>query len=248
MDSLQRHWGSKSITGGFRENNEDRCLADPQGRYFLVADGMGGQAAGEKASELAVELFSRKIEASVNFDEDGPDRVLPSIEAAVDHTNAEIMALGEVDPNYHSMGTTLAFLLSVGETFYVGGIGDSRVYWLRGKTFEQLTTDHSLTQALVDAGTLSAEEAKTHRYRNVLYRYLGTKEGSTGTETKTLAPQSGDRFVLCSDGVTDGINEQTLLQVLNEHDDPQAASEAIVTAAKEGGSKDNITCIVVNVA
>ena len=119
------------------------------------------------------------------------------------------------------------------------------MYRLRGGKLEQLTTDHSLTKALEDAGTITPEEAKTHRYRNVLYRYLGTKEGSSGTDPKEISPETGDRFVLCSDGVTDGLKEQELATLLFDGDDPQKVAESIVAAAEQGGSKDNITCLVI---
>lgn len=235
------------ITGNFRENNEDRCLADPAGRFFIVADGMGGQAAGERASEIAIEHVSKKIEKSLDFDKDKSKKVTSTIDEAVAEANAEIMALGKVDPASHNMGTTISFLVSVAGKFYVGGVGDSRVYRLRGGEFDQLTTDHSLTQALIDAGTISQEEAASHRYRNVLYRYLGTKEGSAGTGIEAFEPQSGDRYALCSDGVTDGLSDDDLAELLTEHDDPQAAADVIVEEALDGGSKDNITCVVVHV-
>jgi protein phosphatase len=244
---VRLHCGSVSIVGNFRDNNEDACLIDSQGRYLIVADGMGGQAAGEKASSLATELVPQKLEQLIDFDSDESEKVLSSIDEAVQHANLEIMALGEIDPNFNKMGTTITFLISVAGKLYVGGVGDSRVYRLRGDEFQQLTKDHSLTQALVDAGTITEEEAETHRYKNVLYRYLGTKEGGTGTESTVLDPQSGDRFVLCSDGVTDGLKPESLPALLSEHDDPQAAAQAIVQAAQDGGSKDNITCLVVNV-
>ena len=244
---VRLHCGSVSIVGNFRDNNEDACLVDSQGRYLIVADGMGGQAAGEKASSLATELVPQKLEQLIDFDSDESEKVLSSIDEAVQHANLEIMALGEIDPNFNKMGTTITFLISVAGKLYVGGVGDSRVYRLRGDEFQQLTKDHSLTQALVDAGTITEEEAETHRYKNVLYRYLGTKEGGTGTESTVLDPQSGDRFVLCSDGVTDGLKPESLPALLTEHDNPQAAAQVIVQAAQDGGSKDNITCLVVNV-
>ena len=129
------------------------------------------------------------------------------------------------------------------------GVIIPNVYRLRGDQLEQLTRDHSLTQALLEAGTISAEEAKTHRYKNVLYRYLGTKEGGTGAEAKVLDAEAGDRFLICSDGVTDGIKyDLDQLTRLIKMDDPQAACSAIVKAAEDGGSKDNITCIVVHCA
>lgn len=244
---LKLRWGLKSITGNFRDNNEDRGLADPSGRFFIVADGMGGQAAGEKASELATEVVARRLEQSVDFENDDFKKVVGCIDDAVAHANTEIMALGEVEPNYNKMGTTIVFLVSVAGKFYVGGVGDSRVYRLRGQKLEQLTTDHSLTQALIDAGTITPEEAETHRYRNVLWRYLGTKEGGTGTDACEATPESGDRYVLCSDGVTDGVDDADLASLLAGHSDPQAAAEAAVEAALEGGSKDNITCLIVDV-
>ena len=242
---LRLRWGSVSITGNFRENNEDRCLAHPEGRYFLVADGMGGQSAGEKASELAVELIPRRLDQLINFPNPQPEGVVRGIDEAVAFANGEIMALGEVDPDYHNMGTTIAFIVAVGDALYIGGVGDSRVYLLRGDRFEQLTTDHSLTQALVDAGTISRDDAQSHRYRNVLYRYLGTKEGGTGTGARRLDPKSGDRLLICSDGVSDGLPAETLAPLLKASDDPQRAAETIVGAAQAGGSKDNITCVVV---
>ena len=244
---VQIRAGWQSITGNFRENNEDRCLADPENRYFLVADGMGGQVAGERASELAIELISEHLERSVDFTSDVPEKVIKSIDKAVSNANIEIMAAGELDPNCHNMGTTVVFLLFVSETVIVGGVGDSRVYRLQGDDLEQLTTDHSLTQALIDAGTISEEEAEVHRYRNVLYRYLGTKDGSAGTEALQLTHKRGERFMLCSDGVTDGADEAMLMSILKDYDDPQRAAEAIVVAAQEGGSKDNITSVVVHV-
>jgi protein phosphatase len=237
--------GSKSITGNFRSNNEDRCLVDPAGRFFLVADGMGGQSAGEKASELATEIISRKLERSLEAEQDSADRIVECIDEAVSSANADIMALGELEPSFHNMGTTISFLVQAGGKVFVGGVGDSRAYLLRGNKLEQLTVDHSLTQALKDAGTISEKEAATHRYKNVLYRYLGTKEGSSGTDPKKVTPRSGDRFLLCSDGVTDGVPDTTLRQLLAGIHDPQAAAERIVEAAQEGGSKDNITCVVV---
>ncbi|HEX6986687.1 MAG TPA: protein phosphatase 2C domain-containing protein [Planctomycetaceae bacterium] len=237
--------GVVSITGDFRENNEDNALADPGRRFFLVADGMGGQAAGEKASSLAVELIPKRLTQSLRFDGDPPDRVAEAIDRAVEHANAEIMALGQVDPTYNQMGTTVALLVNDGDALYVAGIGDSRVYRLSGGTLEQLTTDHSLTQALRDAGTITEEEARTHRYKNVLYRYLGTKDGGRGAEVKAVKPQPGDRFLLCSDGVTDGVEAPALAKLLAAGDDPQQTAEAIVRAAQEGGSRDNITCVTV---
>ncbi len=244
---MNLQWGSLSITGKFRDNNEDNCHVDPDGRFFLVADGMGGQSAGEKASELAIELISGALLKSIDVASVSAASVISAIDRAVSHANGEIMVMGELDPSYYNMGTTVAFLVAAGDALYAGGVGDSRVYHLRRGGIEQLTKDHSLTQALVEAGTISELEALTHRYKNVLYRYLGTKEGSAGTEPRRITPGSGDRFVLCSDGVTDGIDDQSIARLVGAAKTPQSAAEALVQAAEDGGSRDNITCIVVGV-
>jgi serine/threonine protein phosphatase PrpC len=238
-------WGSVSVTGNFRENNEDRCYVDSQGRFFLVADGMGGQSAGEKASELAVDLVKERL-AKCDFENADAPKATAAIDDAVAYANAEIMALGELEARYRSMGTTIAYLVSTKAGLIVGNVGDSRVYRLRKGELERLTKDHSLTQALVDAGTISPEEALTHRYKNVLYKYLGAKEGSQGTEARILKPEPGDRFLICSDGVTDGLNDQSLVPLLATNGTPQQTAEKVVEAALAGGSRDNVTCVVIH--
>jgi len=236
--------GSLSITGRFRENNEDNSFSDPQQRFFLVADGMGGQSGGERASALAMEIVPQKL-SSLDFVKAPADQTVKVIDDAVSQANFEIMALGEVDARLKNMGTTITFLVNVAGTLYVGGVGDSRTYLLRGGKLEQLTTDHSLVQALIDAGTLTPEEAVNHRYRNVLYRYLGSKEGGAGTNPKPVRPEVGDRYLLCTDGVTGGADDAKLAQLLAQGNDPQKIAETIVQAAEDGGSKDNITATVV---
>lgn len=242
---IRTRCGYLTITGNFRSNNEDNLYVDPDGRFFIVADGMGGQSAGEKASQLATELVPEKLTQLIDFEKETKEKVQQSIDKAVGYANTEIMALGKMEPEYHNMGTTIVFVVAVGNAFYVGGVGDSRVYLLRDGNFEQLTRDHSLTEALKEAGTLTDEEAANHRYKNVLYRYLGTKEGGTGTESREIVPQSGDRFLLCSDGVTDGVENDKLQELLSTGDDPQDIAKTIVEAAEAGGSRDNITCLIV---
>jgi len=244
---LKLKYGHQCVTGNFRENNEDACVVDESGRFFIVADGMGGQAAGEKASELATDIVPRKLDQLIDFTSDVGETLTKKIDEAVGEANSEILALSEVDPSYHNMGTTIVFIVVSGGNFYVGGIGDSRVYRLCDGELTQMTTDHSLTRALVEAGTISEEEAATHRYRNVLYRYLGSKEGGTGTESKEHAPQSGDRYLICSDGVTDGLDDPEIKSVLAANDEPQQCAEAMVQAALDGGSKDNVTSVIVYV-
>lgn len=238
--------GHLSITGK-RDNNEDNYVVDEHGRFFIVADGMGGQSAGERASSIAVEVVPKELSESLSFDDDESSKVVEIIDGAVARANEEIMRLGKSDAEMHNMGTTITFVVVIGHRLFIGGVGDSRVYQLREGEFRQLTTDHSLTQALVEAGTITPEEATKHRYRNVLYRYLGAKEGAQGTDPKELHAKPGDRYLLCSDGVTDGASNEVLSKCLAEIDDPQEAANQCVKLAEAGGSKDNITAVVLHV-
>ena len=236
--------GHVSITGNYRENNEDNLVVDKSSRYFIIADGMGGQSAGERASELAVELIPQQLQDKLDFKSGKSSSIIDAIDAAVEYANSEIIALSEIDPAVRNMGTTVVFVVRVGTRLFVGGVGDSRVYHLRDTRLIQQTTDHSLTQALLDAGTITAAEAENHRYKNVLYRYLGTRDGAAGTDAQEIEPQSGDRLLLCSDGVTDGINDEIIQRLLTSSDDPQEIANIIVDGALDGGSRDNISCVV----
>lgn len=242
---LKFRWGSYSETGPVRDNNEDRLVADSQGRFFMVADGMGGQSAGERASEIAADIIPRRLTQNLNFQDDDTQKVQRVIGEAVGQANSEILALGEIDPALHSMGTTVVLAVVVKDMIYIVGVGDSRVYRSRGHEFVQLTKDHSLTAALLDAGTISEEDAETHRWKHVLLRYLGSKEGGQGVEPTAVRICSGDRLILCSDGVTDGLKDKQISDILQRHADPQQAAKSIVESAIAGGSRDNTTCITI---
>ncbi len=242
---LSYRTGYVSVTGNVRDNNEDCCFVDSRNRFLIVADGMGGQSAGERASALAVELIPKRLEQLLDFDHGAAKAVSEALEKSIALANTEIIALSEVEPGLRNMGTTVVMMVRVADRFFFIGVGDSRAYELRGGRLKQLTTDHSLTQALLDAGTISAEEAKTHRYRNVLYKYLGSRDGATGGGAVEITPKSGDRFLLCSDGLNDGLGNEEIAAFLKCDDDPQKIAERLVNAALEGGSRDNITCAVV---
>lgn len=237
--------GHVSVTGNYRDNNEDSCYIDSQNRFLIVADGMGGQSAGERASAIAVELIPKRLEQLLDFERTQQRLIQDALEKSIAHANSEIMALSEVEPGLKNMGTTVVMMVRVGDRFFFVGVGDSRAYELRAGKLRQLTTDHSLTQALVEAGTISAEEAKTHRYRNVLYKYLGSRDGSTPGAIIEITPKSGDRFILCSDGLNDGLEDVEISKWLSAGNDPQKIAQTLVDAALAGGSRDNITCVVI---
>ncbi|HQX48565.1 MAG TPA: protein phosphatase 2C domain-containing protein [Planctomycetaceae bacterium] len=237
--------GQISITGNYRDNNEDSCYVDDQQRFAIVADGMGGQSAGERASALAIELIPRFLEKLLDFEKAEPKSVNEAFQKSIVHTNSEIIVISESEPGLRNMGTTVVMMARVGDRFFFIGVGDSRAYEFRGGRLKQLTTDHSLTQALMDAGTITAEDAKTHRYRNVLYKYLGSRDGASGGATIEVTPKPGDRFLLCSDGLTDGLKDNDIAALMMSSDDPQELAEILVNAALAGGSRDNITALVV---
>lgn len=236
--------GHVSITGNYRENNEDCCVVDKQQRYAIVADGMGGQSAGERASALAIELIPRRLEQLLDFEKASNKSVHDALEKSIAYANSEIIALSETDPGLRNMGTTVVMMTRVNDRFFFTGVGDSRAYEFRSGKLRQMTVDHSLTQALIDAGTISPEDAKTHRYRNVLYKYLGSRDGATGGAAIEVAPNPGDRFLLCSDGLTDGLEDSALATLMSTQDDAQKLAEILVEAALQGGSRDNITALV----
>jgi serine/threonine protein phosphatase PrpC len=217
---------------------------------FIVADGMGGQLAGEKASEMAVGIVPQRMERLLDAEEAEDDRTSTkrAIRDAVAEANKEILAQSHLVPEYLNMGTTIVLALFRGHRAYIAGIGDSRAYRLREGRFERLTKDHSLAMALEEAGTIRPEETENHRFRNVLYLYLGCKDAREGPDdVRILDLARGDRFLLATDGLTGVVRDDAVAEVLAACDDPQRAAQALVNRALENRSKDNITCIVIKV-
>jgi serine/threonine protein phosphatase PrpC len=241
--------GKCTLLGNYRENNEDSIEAKqfPDLTVCIVADGMGGQAAGEIASKRAIEVVPRELRKGLSQAGTG-DRMKDLIRRAIVQANEEIMQMGALDRDLRNMGTTivLAVWRKAGE-LYVTGVGDSRAYLIREGKIEQLTVDHSLAQALVENKTISAEEAKEHRFRNVLWKYLGSKEVGEGPEVKVLAVQPGDRFLLCSDGLSGVVPDSQLLSFIQGHPDVQECAEGLGQLALDQGSRDNVSCIVLEV-
>jgi protein phosphatase len=249
--ALTLNIGKFTDQGKYRENNEDSLDVKqfPDMTVCLVADGMGGQAAGEVASKRAIEIVPRELRRHLGAAM-GNDETRTVVRRAVVQANEEIMAMAALDRELKNMGTTIVLTLwRTGSTMmYVAGMGDSRVYHLRGAQITQLTIDHSIAQALVEAKTISPAEAKTHRYRNVLWKYLGSAEVGEGPEVKVVPVQAGDRFLLCSDGVTGVVPDEQLATFLRDNADVQQCAKGLAELALEQGSRDNVSCIVIEVA
>jgi protein phosphatase len=159
------------------------------------------------------------------------------------------MAMAALDRELKNMGTTVVVTVwrKGSAVMYVAGMGDSRVYQIRGKKIEQLTVDHSIAQALVEAKTITAAEARTHRYRNVLWKYLGSAEVGEGPEVKVVQLQAGDRFLLCSDGLSGVVSDEQMLEFIKTKENVQECADGLGQLALDAGSRDNVSCIVVEV-
>ena len=223
--------------GRTRRHNEDAYVIEPP--LFAIADGMGGAQAGEVASGLATAALKE-----ADADGGGEQRIAALIQEA----NRRVYDRSSSDPNTSGMGTTITVALVEGEYVSFGHVGDSRAYLIRDARMEQLTEDHSLVNELLKTGKLSREEAETHPQRSVITRALGT-DPDVDVDTFVVDARVGDIFVLCSDGLTDMVDEETMLAVVERHrDDLERAAKALVAAANKGGGEDNITVVAFEIA
>jgi protein phosphatase len=232
--------GSRSAQG-VRSNNEDNYLVDLRQRLFIVADGMGGQERGEVASSMAVEIIPQAVHARMAVNDSPTDALL----RAMHETNDAIVAAGRSQPEGRRMGTTAVVALQHNGKVYITSLGDSRAYLIRNFDVQQLTVDHSVAQALVNTGVLTAEEARFSPYQHVLHKFLGCAELQGEAEVTPFAPQHGDRLLLGSDGLTNHISEEDLRIGPRQFSDPQLWIDHLVQLALERGSRDNVTGIVI---
>ena len=228
---------AQTDVGRRRRNNEDHLFADPRRGVFAVADGMGGHAAGEVASEMAV--------AAVAAAAADPDSLVQAVRAA----NTAILTRGTQERDKDGMGTTLtALALSVHERrFRIAHVGDSRAYLLRGGALEQLTVDHTWVQQRVDCGDLTPEQARTHPLSSVLTRSLGIDD-AVEVDVVTGELRENDLFLLCSDGLTGMLADDELRAQLREERPLAETAGALVRAANDAGGTDNITVVLVRAA
>jgi protein phosphatase len=232
--------GSRSAQGQ-RSNNEDRLVVDKEQNLFLVADGMGGQDCGERASGLAAEIIPRVVHDRLA----AHDQASAALQRALDEANQAIIHEGKDQPSRRRMGTTAVLAVQQDDQVYVAGLGDSRAYLIRKNRVEQLTVDHSMAQALVANGVLTPEEARQSPLQNILYKFLGCTSMTDGADVRPFTPQAGDRLLLATDGLTNHVREEDLTEGPQRFPDPQAWADHLVMLALERGSRDNVTCIVV---
>jgi protein phosphatase len=221
-----------------REGNEDSAFAGA--RLLAVADGMGGHVGGEIASAAAIETL-RKLDTDVPA-----DQLLVALEHSVQAANDKLHHIVEGDPSLQGMGTTLTAMLWSGSQVALVHIGDSRAYLLRNGELFQITHDHTLVQSLVDEGRISLDDAATHPQRSLLLRALDGRN-EVEPDLSLREAQIGDRYLLCSDGLSGVVSAETIHQVLSSHEDPEQAIRQLIDLANRGGGPDNITCVVADV-
>ncbi len=238
--ALRVRSGSATHVGRVRDHNEDAFLAD--GLVFAVADGMGGHAAGEVASRIAVEALAHLVDHPPSREDD--------VVHVLQEANDGILRSQEHDPEQRGMGTTVTGLTVLDdggrEHWVVFNIGDSRVYRVADERVELLTRDHSEVRELLDAGLIDEDEAARHPMRNIITRSLGA-DLAPEPDLWALPPTAGERFVLCSDGLSNELDDDEILRVVLQHADPQTAADELVAAAVHAGGRDNVSVVVVSV-
>jgi serine/threonine protein phosphatase PrpC len=239
-DRTALRWGGATHVGRVRTLNEDHFVARPDENLWVVADGMGGHNGGEIASEIASETVGRAF----------VHRSIDGLIEAVETANAAVYSAGVEDPELTGMGTTVVALAVVDhestEVLAIANVGDSRCYRYAEGELDQVTTDHSLVAEMVREGSLSPEEAAVHPQRNIVTRVLGVHD-DVPVDVFAVDPYPGDRYLLCSDGLFNEVPERGIASVLRTIADPNEAAEELVHLAVDGGGRDNITVVVVDV-
>lgn len=223
--------------GRVRASNQDTVLFYPQNGLFGVADGMGGHNGGDTASSMAADIVLRSLKDAQ------PSKDL--LRLAIEFANREIYRKQLTETELSGMGTTFTALWKKDQQFIVAHVGDSRAYLLRKKSLRQVTEDHSLVAEMVKKGSITADEARTNPYRNIITRAVGT-DTRIDVDLFEADLQKGDRWLICSDGLNEHVDDDTIRAILVEHNLKDAADQLLNTALENGGS-DNISLVLVEV-
>ena len=238
--TIALRYAARSDVGLVRANNQDSAYAGPH--LLLVADGMGGHAGGDIASSLAVASL-----APLDGEAFGSGEILQRLESAIETARLELVRRAREDADLSGMGTTVTAVLRSGNKLAMAHMGDSRAYVLRAGVLTQVTKDHTFVQHLVDTGKITAEEAEHHPQRSVVMRVLGDFDLDLYPDLSVREARPGDRWLLCSDGLSGFVSLPTLERTLTEISDVDACAERLVQLALRAGGSDNITCIVADI-
>lgn len=237
---------NRSDIGKVRQVNEDSALAGQINEtlsFAIVADGMGGHQAGDVASQIAVEAFKRVLQQHVDIANWSAEDAKRLMRIAIRQANDEIYSLAKHMTQYHNMGTTIVAALIIDQLVVIGHVGDSRAYRINSQQLEQLTEDHSLVNALVRSGQLTAQEAEHHPRKNVLTRALGT-EDDIEIDVRIFEWNKQDLLLLCSDGLSNRITEEELHKTAASELPLEQRADQLIQLALEAGGEDNITLVL----
>lgn len=237
---MELRFNGLTDTGVLRTVNQDDYYIDPEGRFFIVADGMGGHAGGQEASKIATMQIRAYLEEQ--WESSSPANVL--LQQALIQANQSIIEDQRTNPEREEMGTTVVVMLFRQGEAWCAHVGDSRLYRWRDSQLEQITEDHTWVGRALKLGELTAEQAKKHPYRHILSQCLG-REDIYQIAIQQLDERAGDRWLLCSDGLTEEVSDEYLSSYLQSHDNCEELVSKLVEAAKQAGGSDNITVIVV---
>ena len=248
-----KYYGLSDI-GLVREENQDYCVAEKicnNAYLFVVCDGMGGANGGKYASRTACSVFVEQMKLRLSKyleSEKLPKRVSKDIprymEDSLAHTNTRIFELSQENDCYQGMGTTLVAMFVIDERAFVINVGDSRAYYFSCGNLLQITKDHSYVQFLIDSGKISREEALSHPQKNVITRSVGAY-GEIKADIFELELKYSESVLLCTDGLTNFVDFNKILEIISNNDDLKVCVETLVALAKSGGGRDNITAILV---
>lgn len=231
--------------GRARNQNEDRWAADPARGIFLVSDGIGGNFAGELASEIVPEVLPIALAEKLASLGDLHDRVAAhNVNAAIATVSTELRERTRNEPGLDGMGATVVLAIVRGNAALIAHLGDSRAYLFRRGHLTPLTSDHSITQLLIESGDITAEEARMHPSRGKLSRCVGM-EGEPLPEVSIVDLRGGDKILLCTDGLTGMVSDESIERTLSSRARPERLCEQLFTQANEAGGLDNITALVV---
>lgn len=233
----------KTDPGLKRTNNEDVCLVNDDAQFYLVADGVGGNVAGEVASKMFLETVTNTFSSATAS---APDNVNIIIKQCFFIAHKRLRENSTANPDHKGMGCTAEILAFNSHEAVIGHVGDSRTYLFRDKKLSLLTDDHSFVFEQVKAGTITAKEAKTHHMRNVILRAVGIEE-DLEVDVFSCNVQSGDLFLLCTDGLTDMAQEEQISELLLQSNSLEVKTEQLVNLANQEGGRDNIAVVLVEV-
>ena len=231
--------------GRRRPTNEDSVRTCDDLNFFMIADGVGGNRSGEIASQSALDALEKFIRHNPPEWLGSREEIFRYFRAAVTYVNQFIIKLSEVKPQYAGMATTLAFAYIREKEMYVANVGDSRVYLAHGDMIQQITDDHTYVNDLVKMGAITKDEAHLHARKNVITRAIGANANNE-PDCFSVPLEEGDRVLLCSDGLYDEVDDETMLKVLTATDDMERCAEKLVAMANENGGNDDISVICVD--